>query len=82
MNHPSKHRPGQSHSATNLNIERIYHCRSHGRALAYVTYQASFDATLLASLVGYCIVVVGARLAKVPELGIAQSWGRAGFTSS
>ena len=29
----------------------------------------------LASLVGYCIVVVGASLVKVPELGVAHELG-------
>ena len=40
-----------------------------------VSYQASFDATHLASLVGYCIVMVGASLAKVLELGVAHELG-------
>ena len=51
-------------------------------AVAYVTYQASFDATHLASLVGYCIVVVGTSLVKVPELGVAHVLGHARFTST
>jgi len=38
-----------------------------------VFYQASLDATLLASLVG--TFVVGARLVKVPELGVAHLLG-------
>ena len=29
----------------------------------------------MASLVGYCIVVVGAGLVKVPELGVAHPLG-------
>ena len=29
----------------------------------------------MAGLVGYCIVVVGARLAKVPKLGVSNSLG-------
>ena len=33
------------------------------------------DATHLASLVGYCIVVVRASLVKVPELGVAHELG-------
>ena len=33
------------------------------------------SATHLASLVGYCIVVVGASLVKVPELGFAHELG-------
>ena len=52
-----------------------YYCRPNGRAIAYVTYQASFDATHLASLVGYCIVAVGASLVKVPELGVGHELG-------
>ena len=52
-----------------------YHCHPNGRAIAYVPYPASFDAALLASLVGYCIVVVGASLVKVPEQGVAHELG-------
>src|SRR5680860_432629 len=40
-----------------------------------LAYRASFDSTHLASLVGYCIVVVGASLVKVPELGVAHELG-------
>ena len=40
-----------------------------------ITYEAYYDATHLASLVGYCIVVVGANLVKVPELGVAHELG-------
>ena len=51
------------------------HASSKWGDRSLVASQASFDATHLASLVGYRIVVVGASLVKVPELGVAHELG-------